>query len=143
MTLLNHSHFKALIGQESSLHRMEISSESLSQFCKATKIRESALVPPTYYTLFRAGEFELFEKLEVDLSSILHAEQEFTYERTLHAGDRVQFKTQLSQALEKKTPQGVLHFLFLETKVSLERESHSIPCGTSKTTIVFKELMLN
>lgn len=143
MSSLSHTRYKEKIGSESSLHRVDISPEALALFCKATKIRETVEVPPTYYTTFRLGEFELFQKFEISLSSILHAEQEYTYERPLHAGDRVQYITRLEHVLEKKTPHAAMHFLSLVTEVRLERESHTLPCGTSKTTIVIKEVTLD
>ncbi len=83
-------------------------------------------------TVFRKGEFEVFDLLGLKLENVLHAEQIYQYESDIRVGDEIEFQTQLSHVLEKKG--GALSFLTLETKFSTGPRQ----IGSSRTTIVVK-----
>jgi hypothetical protein len=83
-------------------------------------------------TVFRKGEFEVFDLLGLKLESVLHAEQIYQYESDIRVGDEIEFQTQLSHVLEKKG--GALSFLTLETKFNTGPRQ----IGSSRTTIVVK-----
>ena len=140
--------FKPFIGQKSDTYEERVDSDRIKRFCAAIgrpvllgsdKVLEA---PPTYLTLFRRGEFELFEKLGLELRQILHAEQEYFYQGKLLANDEVRFETQIVTAHSKKSADAAkpsLHFLTLETTIEATREGTKVgQVATSKTTIVVR-----
>jgi hypothetical protein len=90
-------------------------------------------------TCLRAGEFELFSRFGIPLSSLLHAEQNYRYETGIEAGDELEFETRLTQALEKRGAKGAMHFLTLDTEVSILRREARLRAGTCRSTIVYRE----
>jgi hypothetical protein len=126
--------FKSREGAQSRVYTETVSRERLEKFCRAIgqKARTDIVAPPTFMTVFRKGEFEIFDLLELKLESVLHAEQIYQYESDIRVGDEVQFQTQLSHVLEKKG--GALSFLTLETKFSSAQRA----IGSSRTTIIVK-----
>src|SRR4051812_12434444 len=93
---------KNQVGKSVGPYQTEVTQSQVSLFCQAIGTQGSSVAPPTFLTTFRKGEFDLFSLLGVELSSVLHAEQEYQYENFLHAGDRVSFETVLSHVLEKQ-----------------------------------------
>jgi hypothetical protein len=129
--------FKASEGAQSRVYSEPVSRERLEKFCKAVGQTERVdalrvVAPPTFMTVFREGEFELFDLLGLKLENVLHAEQIYQYESDIRVGENIEFQTQLSHVLEKKG--GVLSFLTLETKF----HSGARSIGSSRTTIVVK-----
>ena len=112
---------KTEVGKQAGPYREKVSAEKIAEFCKALGVPALNHAPPTFLTVFRRGEFELFKKLGLDLSNVLHAEQEYQYESALEAGDEVEFKTALIQVLEKQTPKASLQFLSFETEIHTEK----------------------
>ena len=130
---------KSYIGQSSGEIREEIDLNRIQSFCKAVSIEETSIAPPTFLTLFRKGEFDLFQKLGLNLANILHAEQEYTYENPIQAGDSVTFDTAVTQVLEKQGSSSSMQFITFETNFYTERQSKNCFVGKSKTTIVVRE----
>jgi hypothetical protein len=129
--------FKSQEGVKSRVYKEAVNRERLEKFCHAVEQKgPSALpidaAPPTFMTVFRKGEFEVFDLLGLKLESVLHAEQIYQYESDIGVGDEIEFQTQLSHVLEKKG--GALSFLTLETKFSTGPRQ----IGSSRTTIVVK-----
>jgi hypothetical protein len=125
--------FKSQEGAKSRVYKESVSRERLEKFCRAVGQKGQALVaPPTFMTVFRKGEFEVFDLLGLKLEGVLHAEQIYQYESDIQVGDDIEFQTQLSHVLEKKG--GALSFLTLETKFN----SGSRTIGSSRTTIIVK-----
>jgi hypothetical protein len=132
------SALKALIGKSSGSFRDEVSLNRISTFCRAIGVKESSIAPPTFLTVFRKGEFTLFQALGIDLSHILHAEQDYQYENQIMAGDCVCFETVISNILEKHRASSPMQFITLETIVHVERFSETQRVGKAKTTIVVR-----
>jgi hypothetical protein len=125
---------KRFEGAKSSEVSEKITKERIALFCEAVGMKTSLVAPPTFMTVFRKGEFELFDHLGLPFSSVLHSEQQFTYESDLRAGDEILFQTELTSVLEKK---GRMSFLHFETSVRVTAPSpRSI--GKSKTTIIVR-----
>jgi hypothetical protein len=125
--------FKSQEGAKSRVYKESVSRERLEKFCQAIGQKGAAEVaPPTFMTVFRKGEFEVFDLLGLKLENVLHAEQIYQYESDIRVGDEIEFQTQLSHVLEKKG--GALSFLTLETKFSTGPRQ----IGSSRTTIVVK-----
>jgi hypothetical protein len=125
---------------KSSVFTEAVSAERIAKFRQAihaesTEFSGQSIAPPTFMTVFRRGEFELFELIGLKLESELHAEQFYRYESEIRAGDEVTFQTELTSVLEKKGTRGRLCFLTLETKFRAKDRT----IGSSRTTIVVRE----
>lgn len=76
----------------------------------------SILAPPTYAVTLSLAEPDPFEKflaMGIDLSKILHAQEQFQYYGPICAGDRMTFDTTVLDIYEKRG--GALQFMVLET----------------------------
>jgi acyl dehydratase len=112
---------KDQVGITSQTYSEEITQNRLTSFCQAigSQVRVDDAAPPTFLTLFRKGEFELLKQIGFDLSQVLHSEQEYQLENSIHTGDQIIFETRLAQVIEKRRPPLKLNFLFFENQ----------PCG--------------
>jgi acyl dehydratase len=76
-------------------------------------------VPPTFFfsiDLEAADPFRRLTDLGIDLRTVLHGEQEFSYHRMAYAGDELSTRTHVTDVYEKKG--GALQFLVKETTVT-------------------------
>ena len=132
---------KEQIGVCSATHQEEISSERIAAFCRAVGFPVSSVSPPTFLTVFRRGEFELLQKLGLNLSNALHADQHYEYIEPIRAGDRIQFETHVSQVLEKNSPKQNMQFLTLETPIQKVTDQGIILVAKAVSTLVFREVL--
>jgi hypothetical protein len=132
---------RSRIGEKTGVLREKISAEKIAAFRRAVGATTGPadVAPPTFMTVLRSGEFELFKKFEVPLSALLHAEQTYTYAEPIRAGDELEFETKLSQALSKQSAKGAMHFLTFETEVAALRAGGKKPVGTCRSVIVVRE----
>lgn len=130
---------KPFIGHDSKKYRDKITSERITKFCQATGVSISSVAPPTFLTLFRQGELEHVLKFKIDLSHLLHTEQEYEYEEPLSAGDQIIYSTRIKQVLEKQTPGTHVQFVIFETTVHAERLSDLVLIGKSRATVVIRQ----
>lgn len=134
------SDFKQRVGETAGPYREEISVERLRDFGAAVGATIDAGFEgdsvPTFATVFRRGEFDLFSKLGVPLSRILHAEQEYEYEAGIRAGMTVSYESRLARYNEKRGSSGALSFMTFETEVNDAASGERVL--TSRTTIVVK-----
>lgn len=112
-----------------------ISAERIAQFCDSIGADRSSVAPPTFLTLFRTGEFELFERMGLQLRNVLHGEQRYIYESDIHAGDQVDFQTTLTLVLEKRGSSGSMSFLTFDTEIKVSGRR----IGNSRTTVIVRE----
>lgn len=74
---------------------------------------QDPIAPPTYLFALEMLESDrplaFIEELGVDIASVLHSEQTFTYHAPVRAGDTILFETVVSDVLEKKN--GALVFV--------------------------------
>lgn len=132
------SSLKPHLGKQSKTFRDEITASRISAFCQSIGIPESPVAPPTFMTVFRRGEFELFQELGIELARILHAEQEYQYENPIRAGETLVFQTVMKQVLEKHTSTHLMQFATFETSFQTDSDSGQRPVGKAKTTIVIR-----
>lgn len=133
------SSLKSKIGKRVGPYRDTITQDRMSAFCQAIGVPIASSAPPTFLTVFRRGEFDLFEELGIALPKVLHAEQEYQYDAPLLAGDRIRFETTVTQALEKNGSSGHMQFITFETRFHSERQSSDVYIGQSKTTVVIRD----
>lgn len=132
--------FKALIGSTSKFYDEGLPSERFALFAESAKSDAgpgdtSAI--PTFFTIFRHGEFELLSKLQVELKQVLHAEQEYEFFTPLKAGEKVRFQTRLADVLEKKSKDVYLHFLIFET--DFQNSEDGARLARARSTILYRE----
>jgi len=76
------------------------------------------VAPPTYPMrfLFDALDPDLFFELDLNLAGIVHAEQEFVYERPVKAGEKFKIVGKVHDIYEKQGRSGMLDFVTFEAK---------------------------
>ena len=90
--------------------------------------------PPTFLyvvSMEQKNPFEFLNDLKINIESILHAEQEFFYEKMIYSGDRLTMITEIVDMYDKKD--GLLQFFILESKFIDQNNMHT---ATMKNTIV-------
>jgi hypothetical protein len=136
---------KSQSGKKSNVAKLQATQERIAQFAAAVNTPVSngdvSVAPPTFMTTCRESEFELFEKLSIPLSSILHAEQLYTYGEPIRPGDELEFQTELSSVLEKSGGSGKMAFLTFDTKIDIARvgAGSKLNAGNSRTTVVVRQ----
>lgn len=127
------------IGNTVGPYFAEVTWAQIKQFCESTGSKHiEGKAPATMMTICRKGEFELLRKFGVQLKSVLHAEQEYTYDNTIVAGDVLKYETTLKSVSEKEGALGPMHFLFFETTVITQRETKKYKIGTTRTNILVR-----
>jgi acyl dehydratase len=144
-----------LIGQETPPGVAESDKEEMIAFCKsigdekpeyvdeeaAKKSRFGALVaPPTYPMrfLFDALDPDLFFELDLNLAGIVHAEQEFIYERPVKADEKFKIVGKVHDVYEKEGRSGMLDFVTFEAKGFEEGTENLV--FTAYMTLISKRL---
>jgi acyl dehydratase len=92
-------------------------------------------VPPTFLfgiELEAPDPFRSLTDLGIDLRTVLHGEQEFSYHRMAHAGDELTARSRFTDIYEKKG--GALEFLVKETAVT--DQDGSLVATLRSTTVV-------
>ena len=92
-------------------------------------------VPPTFLfclDMERPDPFGLLHELDVDLRTVLHGEQHFTYHSTAHAGDRLTFEGRVTDVFTKRN--GALTFMVRTTQVTRD----GTPVATMTNTLVVR-----
>jgi acyl dehydratase len=80
-------------------------------------------VPPTFLfclEMDRPDPYGWFDELGIELPKVLHGEQEFTYHRLAHAGDRLRFESTVVDLYAKKG--GLLEFVVQYNRIINQRE---------------------
>jgi hypothetical protein len=129
---------KDLLNTSSGPFEETITAERVSKFCHAVGASRTDEVPPTFLTLFRRAEFELFDKLGIPLQQVLHTEQSYELREPMRAGDRLVYTTRLARALEKRGGAASLKFLTFETAFAAERGESRHELGTATTQVVIR-----
>lgn len=120
--------------------RETVTEEAVARFAEATDFsgdaRDALGVPPTFITRYRAGEFALFEKLGVALSSVLHVEQGYEYRAPILVGDEIEYSTRLAKVVDKSGGGRKLQFLTLETECRASRGGRDVGILATASTVV-------
>ncbi|MFL5812127.1 MAG: MaoC family dehydratase N-terminal domain-containing protein [Bdellovibrionia bacterium] len=132
------SDIKSLIGQRSEKKTFHVTEERLKQFCAAIGAVYEGEAPPTFMTIFRESEFRVFSDMNIALSRVLHADQEYRYLGKILPGDDLEFDTVLTKAVEKQISTGSSIFMVYETEIRALRGGSAVPVGVSKTTVIIR-----
>ncbi len=93
-------------------------------------------VPPTFFfsiDLELPDPFRSLTDLGVDLRTVLHGEQEFSYHRMAYAGDELSARSRFTDVYTKRG--GALQFLIKETTVT---DQDGAPVATLRSTTVIR-----
>ena len=143
---------RSLIGKETPPGEATASAEEIAAFCEAIgDVRpeyvdgEAAagvgpLVPPTFPMrfLFDALDPDLFFELGLNLAGIVHAEQEFVYERPVKAGEQYRIIGKVHDVWEKQGRSGMLDFVTFEAK-GYEKTSDGL-VFTARMTLISRRI---
>lgn len=129
---------KSEIGRSVGPFYETVTLEQMVTFAKAVGLPETQIAPPTFMTVFRQGEFELLRLIGVQLSQILHAEQEYEYIQNLSVGDQIRIDSKLSHVAEKQTSSVDMQFLTFETCIHIEGKSAESLAGKARSLIVIR-----
>lgn len=84
----------------------------------------SLIAPPTFPTLFRSEEWgimDMLNDLKVDISKLLHGEQEYEYFRLIKPGDKLTCTTRIKDIYTKEGKSGSMDMITTETDCVDER----------------------
>ncbi len=95
------------VGQTAGPFVEEVTPERTAAFASGVGLAAGE-VPPTYLTRLRHGELELFQRLGISLERVLHGEQEYVFDRSLRAGDRLSYLTRVSSWVRKRRDMAIL-----------------------------------
>ncbi|MFE5702241.1 MaoC family dehydratase N-terminal domain-containing protein [Rhodococcus koreensis] len=93
-------------------------------------------IPPTFFfclEMNNPNRSDFLAQLGVDIRTILHGGQKFTYHTPAHAGDVLTFWTEVTDVASKKG--GALQFIVRDTHVALA----GTPVATLTSTIVVRD----
>jgi acyl dehydratase len=81
-------------------------------------------LPPTFlFSLeFEQPDASWRDEIGIELSRILHGEQQFSYHRLAYAGDVLRFESRIADIYDKKG--GALEFVVRETRVTNQKGEH-------------------
>ena len=144
---------RSLIGKETPPGRAEAKAEEMIAFARAVGddrpeyVDEAAakaagfkglIAPPTFPMrfLFDALDPDLFFELGLNLAGIVHAEQEFIYERPVVAGEKYVITGKLHDVYEKEGKSGILDFVTFEAKGFEEKKHEHV--FTARMTLISK-----
>ncbi|MEU5974654.1 MaoC family dehydratase N-terminal domain-containing protein [Streptomyces sp. NPDC047315] len=124
----------SIVGTRTAEHTVEVERGRLRFFAKATGQADPVYtdveaakaaghrdlpVPPTFLFCLNMEEphtTDLLQRIGVDLRTILHGSQGFTYHSLVHAGDTLTFSTSITDVYAKKG--GALEFIVRTTEVT-------------------------
>lgn len=112
-----------MIGYQAGPYYYELTEDQFQKFAKATSGDQTSSGSPvlsiqnfpTFLTSFRQGEFELFEKIGLSLTEVLHAEQEYEYLADVAPGMKLAVTTEVEKEFSKEGKQGALKFFVFKT----------------------------
>lgn len=79
-----------------------LTTEAVGAFRKATHTQYAVGIPPTFPTCFRKAEFDWLDRIQVDMRTLLHTEQEYEYLKPLQNGDKLSVTTAVESCRERR-----------------------------------------
>lgn len=142
---------KSVIGLTSEKYVVEVEKGHIRKFAEAigdtnplyhdeSYAKNSAyggiIAPPTFPVAITSEGGAL--PLDLDMRRMLHGEQEFIYERVIHAGDKLHCQMKVTDLYEKEGKSGLMQFLVLDTEMKDENNKLVV---TSRMNIIYRPLV--
>lgn len=130
----------SLIGNSSDPQTFEVTEEAVRRFMQATEdfaLQSDAplqYAPPTFPTTFRVRAPGL--ELDPAKMQLLHGEQQYTYTRPLHIGEKVTCVVRIVDVRERSGRGGSMTFVVTETTGT---DSQQQPIFTARSTAVIRQ----
>ena len=146
---------RSLIGRETPPGEAQAAADAIIGFCESVGDARSEYVdapaaesgpfgapiaPPTFPMrfLFDALDPHLFFELGLNLAGIVHAEQEFLYERPVRAGEKYTIVGKVHDVWEKQGRSGTLDFVTFEA-LGREKQTDEL-VFTARMTLISRRL---
>ncbi len=146
---------RSLIGRETPPGEAQAALDEIIGFCESVDDARSEYVdaraagggpfgapiaPPTFPMrfLFDALDPDLFFELGLNLAGIVHAEQEFVYERPVRAGEKYTIVGKVHDIWEKQGRSGKLDFVTFEA-LGREKQTDEL-VFTARMTLISRRL---
>jgi len=139
---------KSVIGLTSEEYVVEVEKGHIKKFAEAIgdfnplyhdegfakdSIYGGIIAPPTFPVALTSEGGEI--PLDLDMKRMLHGEQEFIYERVIHAGDKLHCQMSVADLYEKEGKSGTMQFLVLDTEMKDENNKLVV---TSRMNIIYR-----
>lgn len=141
---------KSVIGLTSQEYIVEVEKGHIKRFAEAIgdpnplyhdavyakeSVHGGIIAPPTFPVALTSEGGEL--PLNLDMSRMLHGEQEFIYKRVIYAGDKLHCQMKVADLYEKEGKSGIMQFLVLDTEMKDENNKLVV---TSRMNIIYRPL---
>ncbi len=143
-----------LIGRQTKPTTAEVVADEIAAFARAIGDlnplyvdRETAekspfgaiVAPPTFPIRIgaAAGDPEVFLALDLNYASLLHAEQEFEWFRTVTAGEKLTLTGRVGDMYEKPGKSGILDFVVME---QIAKDERGETVYIARTTLISRRL---
>ncbi len=142
---------KSVIGLTSKEYTVDVEKGHIRKFAEAIgdpnplyfdesyakdSIYGGIIAPPTFPVAITSEGGEI--PLDLDMRRMLHGEQEFIYERVIHAGDKLHCQMKVTDLYEKEGKSGTMQFLVLDTEMKDEKNKLVV---TSRMNIIYRPLV--
>jgi|SRR5581483_3864289 len=131
---------ESMIGVASEPQTFDVERGAIVKFARAIgdphpEYLAGTAAPPTFPITF-CFQIQVPGREGIDPARVLHGEQEFAYERPLHADDRLACTGRIVSVTEKETRLGTATFITVEFEGRDERDGS--PVFTGKETILVR-----
>lgn len=113
-----------------------LTKEAIDSFRQATRSSHSQN-PLTFATRFRRTEFDLLDKLQVELPTLLHTDQTYEFFSDFEVGDQVLVRTWVAEMRERSVAQVSLRIITFESEFLVQGKKKA---SAETTFVVRKEL---
>ena len=125
-----------LIGRRSDEVLLEVERGAIRKFAEAVGDTTEAclrgeVAPPTFPTTIRIP----VPGLTYDLARVLHAGQEYRFQRPIRAGDRLRCRTSLTDVYQREGRLGVMTFVIIDLEA---RAENGVPVFTGRSTVIVR-----
>ena len=128
---------RELIGRESEEVMIEIERGAIRKFAEAVGDTTEAclmgeIAPPSFPTTIRIP----IPGLTYDLARVLHAGQEYRYQRAIRAGDRLRCRTRLQDVYQREGRLG--HMTFFIVDLEGRSDENGEPVFSGRSTVILR-----
>lgn len=129
---------RGLLGYALPPFQVTVSAERIARFARAIGISGELpeCAPPTFMKVVEGennSSRRILEALSVELSRVLHAEQQFDYLDPIRAGDELSVERRVTDLYDRRG--GTLEFIVIESHIS---RGDGTPVGRSRQVVLVR-----